>query len=79
MSGSIKLSIEPCLDDKIYVISVADTGIGMTEFELQKLLNGLNKIDNLEKTSKSSTGANLGLSISHVIAKALGKKNLGGI
>ena len=40
----------------------------MTDVEINRLNSNLNKLNNLEKVSGSSTGANLGLSISYLIA-----------
>ena len=51
----------------------------MTDGELTRLSNNLTKVDTLEKVSNSSTGAHLGLSISHLISKSLGKKKFNGL
>jgi hypothetical protein len=47
--------------------------------DLARLKNNLTSFDNLEKITKHSTGANLGLSISNVICKTLGRNKFGGL
>ena len=51
----------------------------MSEIELNRLKTNLSKLNNLDKVSGSSTGANLGLSISHLITKYLCKTKAGGL
>ena len=47
--------------------------------DLTRLRNNLNNSDSIDKITKTSTGANLGLSISNVISRVLGRNKLGGL
>ena len=74
LQGSI--SIEAVLEPGGLVkISVKDTGIGVKEEDLPKLMRKFEKIDLGEKAANNSTGAGLGLSISNSLAVMLGPKD----
>lgn len=51
----------------------------MSDIELNRLIINLTKLDSLEKISNTSTGAHLGLTISHLISMALSKCKFGGL
>lgn len=82
-SGSIRISIEfinkPL--EKI-LVSVADTGIGMTEKalnDLQKAISSHIDYMNYEKITSGSAGASMGLTVSNQIVKKLDYKPSTGI
>ena len=56
-------------------ISVTDTGIGIKEEDMEKLMKKFEKIDLGEKATANSTGAGLGLSIANSLAVMLGPKS----
>ena len=56
-------------------ISVTDTGIGIKEEDMKKLMKKFEKIDLGEKATANSTGAGLGLSIANSLAVMLGPKS----
>ena len=56
-------------------ISVTDTGIGIKEEDMKKLMKKFEKIDLGEKAASNSTGAGLGLSIANSLAIMLGPKS----
>ena len=56
-------------------ISVTDTGIGIKEEDMQKLMKKFEKIDLGDQAASNSTGAGLGLSIANSLAIMLGPKS----
>jgi len=69
--GSITVSIEP-ESDRVYLISVKDTGIGISKENQKKLFKSFAKIDLGSKNHMNAQGVGLGLVISNALAKMLG-------
>ena len=88
LSNAIKFTfkgkVEIILDydsakDLIY-LTVRDTGIGIKEEEISKLIETLNNINALdEKINRNSAGIGLGLTISNILAKFLGQRPQDGL
>lgn len=82
-SNALKFTSTGCITTKVkrdltnpnkIIVSVKDTGIGMTDKDMQNLHKNINgELDyiNYEKTSHGSAGASLGLTVSQQIAKKL--------
>lgn len=68
--GSITVSVHYVPDTNQLQISVADTGIGMTESEQDKIFNPFTQAD--ESTTRIYGGTGLGLCISKQLAQTLG-------
>lgn len=79
---TVKVQSTSFLKDSVE-ISVTDTGIGMSEMSKSNLENNLRGLTTLKtaysRVANSSTGASLGLSVSHVLAMKLGNRRYGGI
>ena len=76
--GEIKIKMRYQVETKYIIISIKDTGVGMTINSLLKLkklfeLSGPDYVH--KKLSNNSTGCALGLSIASILAKYLGPSN----
>lgn len=69
--GGISLSMLPKADGSGCIIKVSDTGIGISQKELLILRNKLSKSNFCTIVNKNTTGAGVGLIISHAITKRL--------
>lgn len=69
-TGGVKVSVQYVEDSNQLLISVTDTGIGMTEDELEKIFNPFTQAD--ESTTRIYGGTGLGLCISKQLAQTLG-------
>jgi CheY-like chemotaxis protein len=74
--GSVRLSAQPADDPNCIKISVQDSGIGMTQENLQKLFSDYTHIEFKERASINPTGVGLGLSIAYNLAKLLGPQGI---
>lgn len=73
--GYITLSVDPWgFENRIIKFSVEDTGIGMTDQEVDKISNVLKKNKFTGKLSKSSAGIGMGLMTSQLLVKKLNPK-----
>mgnify|MGYP000964829184 CR=1 FL=1 len=64
-------TLQHCEDPAVILFTVEDTGIGMSREQLDRLKGNLQG-NFIKKVSHNSTGASLGLTLSHELAKALG-------
>jgi signal transduction histidine kinase/DNA-binding response OmpR family regulator/HAMP domain-containing protein len=71
-AGKIELTVEhrPAKDGRILAFSVQDSGIGMTEEQLDRLFQAFSQADS--STSRKFGGTGLGLAISRSFAQMLG-------
>lgn len=68
--GTITIAADPKLDNGMVVFSVADTGIGIPEYDLAKLFEEFYRVDN--EINQSVKGTGLGLSLVKQITEAHG-------
>jgi signal transduction histidine kinase/ActR/RegA family two-component response regulator len=68
--GSVRLTLEPAGADDMVAIRVADTGIGLTPEQREKLFQPFVQADN--STTRRFGGTGLGLSIVRRLAEAMG-------
>jgi len=77
--GFVKISAEPVESMPWIKIVIQDSGIGMTKEEVKQLFSVFTHIESHDRDNLNPTGAGLGLSIAHNLAKILGPKAAGGI
>jgi len=78
--GKIEVDFEYDSAKDIVSFTVKDTGIGIKEEEINKLIETLNNVSALdEKINHNSAGIGLGLTISNILAKFLGRGPQDGI
>ncbi len=80
ISNGIKFTEKGCVSIKItfrkedyginLILSVKDTGIGISESDLEKLFKGFNQVDSSRKRQEGGLG--LGLAITNVLVKKMG-------
>ena len=68
--GTIKISVSPSGSDNEVCFSIADTGIGIAQKNLEKIMEPFFQVD--AGSSRSYGGTGLGLSLSRQMAQALG-------
>ena len=68
--GTITIAAQPSQDNGMITFSVADTGIGIPEDDLQKLFEEFYRVDN--EINQNVKGTGLGLSLVKQIAEAHG-------
>ena len=74
--GEIRINVKRILNN--VKVTVSDTGIGLNEGEIELLMKNMEGAPSNQKVNENSTGAGLGLVISHALAKIIGpSKNLG--
>jgi len=77
--GHVSLSVQPVEGVNWIKIVVRDSGIGITEDDIKKLFNVFTHIEVHNRVNMNPSGAGLGLSIAHNLAKLLGPENNNGI
>ena len=77
--GVVKLRVETTPEPNLIQISVEDSGIGMSQENVQKLFSSYTHIEFEERQAMNPTGVGLGLNIAYNLSLLLGPKDNKGI